>query len=145
MTRDTYDSNHDINDVTSAVPARRMQVLSGPERRRRWPHELKVAIVTEALAKGVIVSDVARRHDMAPSQLFAWVKLHRAEAEALASSAPAFTPAVLTTDAAAPMRPESVGKPASIEISVGSATLRVRGDIDAGSLAVILKAMKVFA
>ena len=96
MTRDTYDSNHDINDVTCAVPARRLEVLRGPER-RRWPDELKISIVSEALGKGVVVSHVARRHDIVPSQLFAWMKQFRAEAEALAGPGgqPAFAPAVL--------------------------------------------------
>jgi transposase len=50
------------------------QVL-GPERRRRWSKEAKAAIVAETYAPGVSVSEVARRHGIAPSQVFAWRKL----------------------------------------------------------------------
>ena len=63
-----------------AVRPRRVEVLTGPERRRKWPDEVKIAIVAEALVKGVVVSEVARRHDIAPSQLFGWMRRFRAEA-----------------------------------------------------------------
>ena len=49
----------------------------GPERRRRWPKEAKAAMVAETYAPGVSVSEIARRHGVAPSQLFAWRKLAR--------------------------------------------------------------------
>jgi len=45
-------------------------VLTGPERRRKWPDEIKIAIVAEAFAKDVVVSEVARHHAIAHSQLF---------------------------------------------------------------------------
>jgi len=47
----------------------------GPERRRRWSKEAKAAIVAETYAPGVSVSEVARRHGVAPSQVFAWRRL----------------------------------------------------------------------
>ncbi|WP_376772483.1 transposase, partial [Microvirga arabica] len=51
-----------------------MDILSGPERRRRWT-AAKVAIVNEIYEPGVTVSLVARRHGIAPNQLFHWRKL----------------------------------------------------------------------
>jgi hypothetical protein len=39
----------------------RFQLLSGPERRRRWSEEQKRALVAAAFALGAIVSEVARR------------------------------------------------------------------------------------
>jgi transposase len=52
-----------------------IDVLSGPERRRRWTAAEKVAIVNETYEPGVTVSLVARRHGIAPNQLFHWRKL----------------------------------------------------------------------
>jgi transposase len=52
-----------------------IDILSGPERRRRWTAAEKVAIVNETYEPGVTVSLVARRHGMAPNQLFHWRKL----------------------------------------------------------------------
>jgi transposase len=52
-----------------------IDILSGPERRRRWTAAEKVAIVNETYEPGVTVSLVARRHGIAPNQLFHWRKL----------------------------------------------------------------------
>ncbi len=52
-----------------------IDILSGPERRRRWTAAEKVAIVDETYEPGVTVSLVARRHGIAPNQLFHWRKL----------------------------------------------------------------------
>lgn len=49
--------------------------ILGPERRRRWSREQKAAIVAETYEPGVSVSAVARRHGIAPSQLFQWRRL----------------------------------------------------------------------
>jgi transposase len=52
-----------------------IDILSGSERRRRWTAAEKVAIVNETYEPGVTVSLVARRHGIAPNQLFHWRKL----------------------------------------------------------------------
>ena len=51
------------------------EVLHGPERRRRWAAAEKVAIVAETYEPGVTVSLVARRHGVAPNQVFNWRRL----------------------------------------------------------------------
>lgn len=48
-----------------------------PECRRRWSAEAKLAMVRESFESGQTVSLVARRHDINPSQLFHWRKLHQ--------------------------------------------------------------------
>ena len=53
----------------------KMEILSGPERRRRWSTAEKLAIVHETYETDATVSLVARRHGIAPNQLFAWHKL----------------------------------------------------------------------
>lgn len=50
----------------------RVEVLSGPERRRRWSEDQKRAIVAEAFAPGASVSEVARRADVVPGQIYRW-------------------------------------------------------------------------
>jgi len=50
----------------------RFQLISGPERRRRWSEERKRAVVSAAFAPGAIVSEVARRADVYPGQIYRW-------------------------------------------------------------------------
>lgn len=54
---------------------RRMEIMTGDVRRRRWTTEQKLAIVQETYEPDVTVSIVARRHGIQPNQLFAWRKL----------------------------------------------------------------------
>ncbi len=56
--------------TSSSTP--RVGVLDGPERRRRWVPAEKRAIVEETYQPGMSVSYVARKHGIAPSQLFCW-------------------------------------------------------------------------
>ncbi|MBM5629725.1 transposase, partial [Burkholderia pseudomallei] len=53
-----------------------MEVLTGPERRRRWSVDEKLAMVRETFEPGKTVSMVARLHGINPNQLFQWRKLH---------------------------------------------------------------------
>jgi transposase len=50
----------------------RVELLSGPERRRRWSAEEKRSIVAEAFAPGASVCEVARRRDIGPGQIYRW-------------------------------------------------------------------------
>ena len=50
----------------------RVEVVTSKERRRRWAAAEKKAIVQETYEPGTTVSLVARRHGIAPSQLFYW-------------------------------------------------------------------------
>jgi len=52
----------------------KIEVLSGPERRRRWSTAEKLAI-QETYEADATVSIVARRHGIQPNQLFAWRRL----------------------------------------------------------------------
>ena len=54
----------------------RVEVITSVQRRRRWSAEEKAAIVQETWAPGMSVSLVARRHGIAPNQLFTWRRLH---------------------------------------------------------------------
>src|SRR5919202_2188185 len=62
---------YDANDVAK-VGFRRVEVLTGPGRRRRWSDEEKARAVAETLRPGAKVSEVARRWQVCPQQLFGW-------------------------------------------------------------------------
>ena len=51
---------------------RRVEVLTGPPRRRRWSAAEKAAIVAESLAPGAVASTVALRHGLHRNQLYMW-------------------------------------------------------------------------
>lgn len=148
MARDRYIDGDDSSDITSAVRPRRIEVLSGSERRRKWSEETKIAMVAEALVPGAVVSEVARRHDVVPSQLFGWMRRFRDAATAAMTPAkpPVFATAVVEIAPAMSAPPSASAKPpAAIEISVGAATVRIRSTVDSRTLAVVLKALRVLA
>ncbi len=51
---------------------RRVEIVTGKERRRRWSEEEKARLVAETLVPGAVVAHVARRHGVAESCLYAW-------------------------------------------------------------------------
>ena len=52
-----------------------IEVITSVQRRRRWSAEEKARLVNETYQPGCSVSVVARRHGVAPSQLFNWRRL----------------------------------------------------------------------
>jgi transposase len=50
----------------------RVEVLSGPERRRRWSADQKRSIVAEAFAPGSSVCEAARRRELVPGKIYRW-------------------------------------------------------------------------
>ena len=92
----------------------RIEVLSGPERRRRWSAEEKRSIVAEAFAPGASVYAVARRRDVVPGQIYRWRNEFR-------SAAPGFAAMVVTPE---PNERSTTGAPA-MEIEFGR-DIRVR-------------------
>jgi transposase-like protein len=100
---DRYPSNLPIDEHI----VRRVEVLAGPERRRRWSWEEKAQIVAESLAPDAVASAIARRHGLHPNQLYAWRKALRAAADEAAETAAAragmapldFAPVVITDQA----------------------------------------------
>jgi transposase len=62
----------------------RIEVLSGPERRRRWSAEQKRSIVAEAFSPGASVCEVARRREVVAGQIYRWRHELRAAAAGFA-------------------------------------------------------------
>ena len=129
------------NDGSSMDRPRRIEVLNGPERRRHWSDEAKARIVGESMAPDAMVSQVARRHGVLPSQIYAWRKAAR-EGSLVLSEGPVFA----TVEAAGPLpptsRPEQAGVVPMIEIEAGAIAVRVNGGADAALVERIIRALK---
>jgi transposase len=76
-----------------------MEVLTGPERRRRWSAEEKLAMVRECFEPGKTVSMVARQHGVNPNQLFQWRKLFQDGSLSAVSAGEEVVPASELSDA----------------------------------------------
>ena len=114
----------------------RVEVFTGPERRRRWSEEQKRAIVAASLAPGAVVSAVARRADVHPSQLYRWRQELRAVADGFAQVliAPPETAATVADGAVC-------GEPA-IEVDfAGKARVRIPGSVPVELAAAVVKVL----
>jgi transposase len=76
-----------------------MEVLAGPERRRRWSADEKLAMVRESFEPGKTVSMVARQHGVNPNQLFHWRKLFQDGSLSAVSAGEEVVPASELSDA----------------------------------------------
>jgi transposase len=149
---------------------RRVELITGPERRRRWSDDDKARIVVASFAPGANVSDVARRNGLSPQQLFAWRREARAlfrdgdDADAVAPAtapqpsrkagrarspepgdeAPSFVPLVIASASplSPPGSPRSPTRPGTIEIAIGDAVVRIIGQVETAALAAVLRAVR---
>src|SRR5688572_97912 len=90
--------NHSSTTSTKADSFRRIEVITGVGRRRRWSEEDKARIVAESLDPATTSSAVARRYGLHASQLFVWRQQLAASA---AREAPEFVPVVVAEGGAA--------------------------------------------
>jgi len=138
---------------------RRIEVLTGPARRRRWSASEKAQIVAETLVPGASISEVARRWQVCSQQVFTWRREARAGHLLLPSQAvetigePIFAPIVVeppaskTVQAAVPT-PDRLAKSDAapvIEIRLAGAVVRVAVGTDCRLLADVLRAVRVSA
>ena len=123
---------------------RRLEVINGALGRRRWSAEAKARIVAESLAPGVVISEVARRHDLRPQQLFAWRHQARQGRLALPAEELSFVPVVGERSRCADRRVPRPGR-AVIEVALGGAVVRVPPEVDGKLLAKVLRAVKSVA
>ena len=108
----------------------RVEVITGPERRRRWSAEQKRAIVAESLAPGAVVTEIARRADICPGQIYRWRRETR-----VGNGFAQVLIAPVGDGAGCPEMP-------AIEIEfAGKARLRIPASIPAGLAAAVVKAL----
>jgi transposase len=137
----------------------RAEIITGPERRRRWSEEEKLQLVEEACRPGNSVSQVARHRGLNASQLFGWRRQALAKGlltdqrlEPRAAPALTFAPVNVTEEPAPAESGEEV-RPARrrkaprgstiIEIELkGGDRVRVEGSADAALVARIVAALR---
>ena len=128
---------------------RRLEVITGTGRRRRFSEDFKAGIVEETLVPGAVVSEVARRNGLTPQQVFTWRRQAR-HPIASEAEAPKFVPAVV--EPAVPARP-SRGRPrkptrqvdrscGSIEVEIEGVSVRIGRGAEAETIAAVLRALK---
>ena len=136
----------DINDDTKGG-YRRIELLTGPTRRRRWSAEEKARIVAETLTPGARVSEVARRWHLCPQQVFGWRRATRMEGtrpgastpSASHTAPPSFVPLVTALPSASSSSPSA---PPVIEIRIAGAVVRADPGTDADQLTTVLRAVR---
>jgi transposase len=129
--------------VETSRPRGRVEVQVGTGRRRRWSDEAKGRIVAESYAPGAVVSEVARRHDIAAQHLFAWRKAARTGLLSLpADEAALFVPVVTELRHDGMMSGASGQGCAAITIEIGGAVVRAAPGVDPAWLREVLRAVK---
>ena len=108
-------------------------LLTGPERRRRWRDEEKLAILDEAFAPGACVSEVARRWDISSGLIYVWRRNARAQ-----TGEPAFVEAVVAD--AGPM-PVPGGDPV-IRVELSTARVSITAAASPGLVGAVLRALR---
>jgi transposase len=132
----------DVNDDTKGGVYRRVEVLTGPGRRRKWSDEDKARIVAETLEPGAVVAEVARRRQVCPQQVFTW----RREMRGIAAGRLDFVPIVPATSMPLPEPAVSLAcSSASIKVELAGAVLRVTPGTDPGLLTTVLRAIRASA
>jgi transposase len=133
---------------------RRIELITGERRRRRWTAEEKARIVAESLEEGANISEVARRNGVVRGLLTVW--RHKFVAAA-GVQAPGFVPVRIEAErgaelagepgsvAPAPTQPQMVSRRAKlggIEIEVSGALIRVEPGVDAATLCTVLSVLR---
>ena len=123
---------------------RRVEVITGVGRRRRWSVEEKMRIVAESYERSTTVSEVARRHGLNSNQLFSWRHQLRQAADTRqvdGGTAPGFVPLVMEPDATIAagtgVALPGVFSPV-IEIVAGDLTVRVPPGVGEAALRQVL-------
>ena len=130
---------------------RRLEVITGTGRRRRFSKDDKASIIEETLAPGAVVSEVARRHGLTPQQLFGWRRQARLPAAASIDTAlPQFVPVVVEA-----LLPERVVRRRGrnrtrqadrtagvIEVEIDGVMVRVGRGAEAKTVAAVIRALK---
>jgi transposase len=127
---------------------RRIEILTGPARRRRWSTEDKARIIAETLVPGARVSEVARRWQVCSQQVFGWRRAARrdlatAPATTTRPTASEFVPIVT---GAVPVTTVPHASAPVIEVRLAGAVVRVASGVnDAAQLTAVLRAVRASA
>ncbi|TDH57128.1 hypothetical protein E2C06_36070 [Dankookia rubra] len=134
-------------DDAKGIGYRRVEVLTGPGRRRSWSDDEKARIDAETAEPGARVTDVARRWQVSPQQVFDWCRQARkALSEATAPAGPGFVPVVAEPSRAFPEAATTGARqPPPIEVNLAGAVLRIAPGTDEALLTTVLSAVRISA
>jgi transposase len=119
----------------------RAEVWVGPERRRRWTVEEKVATVREAFAPGARVAEVARRRAVSRAQIYQWrASLRDGRLGAVAGEIVDFVPVAVTDEATVPVEGPAA-EPVEIDL-VGGRRLKVTSSLPTAELRRLIRAVE---
>jgi len=138
---------NDRDDVTpKANTYRRIEVITGMERRRRWSIDEKLAIIAESYATPISISDVALRHGLNRNQLFQWRRQFR-DGDLGGGGDAGFVPVVGDSWGALADSPDVLPASASgvIEIVIGAVMVRMPLAVDGASLRRVLGVVRSLA
>ena len=139
----------DVNDDAKGE-YRRVEVLTGPGRRRRWSADEKARIVAETLVPGARVSEVARRWQICSQQVFGWRRAMRQDLPSVPGktttpATPSFIRIVSEAIPAATVQ-RAVSAAPGIEVKLAGAVVRVSSGMDdAAQLTAVLRAVRASA
>jgi transposase len=126
----------------------RVAALNGSVRRRRWSTAEKAAVVKETLAPGACVSDVARRWQLDPQQVYRWRHqdgvTHGKTLPASQAAEPAFVPIVADVMPIGEVAPVKLASPV-IEVRLAGAVVRVVSGLDDAHLSAVVRAVRASA
>ena len=139
----------DVNDDAKGG-FRRVEILTGPGRRRRWSAEEKARIVAESLEPGVRVAEVARRWQLCPQQVFGWRReaRHDGSIACIKPASPAqvdFVPIIAEVPPAEPPSRAAAAVGPVIEVKLAGAVVLVSGIDDCAQLTAVLRAIRASA
>ena len=139
----------DVNDDAKGG-FRRVEILTGPGRRRRWSTEEKARIVAETLEPGARVADVARRWQLCPQQVFGWRReaRHDGSVACVRPASPAkvdFVPIIAEAPSPEPPSRATAAVAQVIEVKLAGAVVRVSGIDDDAQLTAVLRAVRASA
>src|ERR1700693_1229063 len=119
------------------------EILTQPERRRRWTSEQKLALVAESLRPDASPTQVARRYGISTGLLYTWRHLARSGELATASSMVPATLQFVPVEIAPELPPEGNGAAAGIMVIELPGERRVRVDrhVDARALRRVLQVL----
>jgi transposase len=128
---------------------RRIELITGVARRRRWTAEEKAALVAESLQPGINISELARRRGVNRGLLQTWRRAAMREAADVArmfvrlriedTPVPADAAQPTCATASAPAAACSLAaEPPMLEIESGSLRIRFSGPVEAAVLKAVL-------
>jgi len=128
------------NYTTEPDSFRRVEVISGVARRRRWPPSEKARIVAESYAPGASATAVAVHHGLHRNQIFTWRRQLRNRAALIEGAMPEFVPVALASPAAPGV--VSAGGSSRIEVVAAGLTIRLGTGFDSGDLRRVLQIVR---